>query len=77
MLAHLIINSASGTFTGHVDAGCTVDLNCTNLVLETVKNLPYIIPGLFQLGKSVKFVVNACSANPDGGTNQSIKGKVG
>jgi len=76
LLSNIIINSATGAFTGHVDAGCMVDTNCTNLVFEAVKSLPYLIPGLAAIGRGVSFIVKACSQHPDGGINGSISGKI-
>lgn len=77
LLANIMINTVTGAVAGHIDAGCAVDLSCNQMVINTVKNLPIIIPALYGLGSGVKnVVVAACSRNPDGGTNQSIKGKI-
>lgn len=77
LAAHLIINIAAGSFIGHIDAGCAASPECMNMVTESVSSLPNLLgPAIFGIAKSVKFVIDACSTHPDGGTNQSIKGNI-
>lgn len=76
LLANIIINTGTGAIFGHIDAACAADINCASMVIETVRKLPYLIPALIELGTVKNIVVAACSANPNGGTNQSIQAKI-
>jgi len=76
LLARILI-STSGAVNGHIDAGCAANNNCSQFIVDVVKNLPLLFPFLYGLGRTVKnVVVKPCSNNPDGGRNQSISGKI-
>lgn len=76
LLANIIINTGTGAIAGHIDAGCAVDVSCSSMVIETVRNLPLLIPALIELGTVKNIVMAACSRNPAGGRNMSIKGQI-
>ncbi|KKP61086.1 MAG: hypothetical protein UR54_C0005G0018 [Candidatus Roizmanbacteria bacterium GW2011_GWA2_34_18] len=77
LLANILVNTGTGAILGHINAGCAVNLACNEMVINTVKILPILLPALYGLGNRVKnVVVAACSRNPNGGTNQSIKGQI-
>jgi len=76
-LAKFIVNTASGAFIGHIDAPCAADPACTKVVVDVAQALPFVLPVLYGIGRTVTgIVVNACAAHPDGGTNASIRGQV-
>lgn len=76
-LAKVIVNTTRGAVVGHIDAPCAADPNCTKMVIEAVQTLPYVLPMLYALGRTVGgIVVSACSRHPDGGINASIRGQI-
>lgn len=77
LLANIIINTSSGAVTGHINAPCVADPGCMNMVVDTVRLLPAVLPALYALGKVVGGIVTrSCSDHPDGGVNQSISGQL-
>lgn len=71
-----ILISLDGSVNGHVDAGCANNPQCVELVINTIKNLPYYVGAYVPFRVVLQFVYSICNPHPDGGNNYRIDGKM-